>query len=382
MPPTGWEQATAFVPTTTPNAIAEAQRKARKALVARICVDAPGCCPALASRVTSWETHQDADTACAMAVVNAKEVEAWRQACTSLDGFDRELARAATELLQDAPGSVAVGKVEDQNTPGGLRAKWLRDRMVAALGQAGARVVKLPRDWDGGKLPRGVDLVVFARSHNRKEGQRAMVEVLWTGRRRGKKGTDVVLAAAPVLLPEAAAPKQERGGARLPTSDPNLSIRVESAPDGSVCLGQRTQLRLYSRDALHVRVFNLYGDGKALLLFPNRERPVGRIGAGETLELGGPRGFEIVTTPGTDQERYLVVATKRPQALGVYGAWTDTCRVPTELAAALSRGELPPGTRGASEGFRVVQIDDCPEPGPDLDRGGTALALERIPECR
>ena len=63
-------------------------------------------------------------------------------------------------------------------------------------------------------------------------------------------------------------------------------------------------------------------------------------------------------------------------------AWTDTCRVPAELAAALGRGELPPGTRGASEGFRVVDADECPEPGPGLDPGGNALALERIPECR
>ncbi len=382
VPPTGWEQETAFESASTPNAVQAATDAARRKLLDRLCGGGSNC-DALDARIRPWKTGQGARDACVMVVIEAADLDEWRRQSTSLDGLDQSLGRAAAELLEGrkAP-SVAIDKIIDSGAAGGDRAEWLEGRMARALRQAGGAVREIPRAWDGRDLPPGVDVVVSAVAAPRAEQQRAVIEVIWSARVRGPRGVEIVTAAA-LNFPADAAPSTGAVAAALPPSDPDLSVRLEAQRGGSLCLGERTQLWLASKHEAHVRVFDLYGDRGALLLFPNEDHPDDRVRAGESIALGGDLGFEAIPAPGSEVERFLVIASPSPKGLGRFEAMSGYCRVPEEVAARLHRGEsIPSGARAASDSFRLIARDNCPSAPTLADRQGQARALDSLPVCK
>ena len=382
VPPGGWQQATAFEDLSAPGAVGEASVAARRKLLDKLCGGGSNC-DALDARISIWKTGQGGGQACAMAVIETSDLEAWRRGATSLEGLEKALLHAAAELLEGQKDPVVtIDKIIDGGAAGGARAEWLEQRMARALGKVGGAVKDVPRAWNGQGLPPGVDVVVDAVAVSRNEAQRSVIEVNWSARKRGKRGFEKVVAA-PVVFPADAAPRVGVSKAPLPPSSPDLSVRLETQRGGSLCLGERTQLWLYSSRDMHVRVFDLYGEGDALLLFPNEDHPDDRVRAGEAIPLGGKLGFEAIPAEGSEVERFLVIAAPTPRELGRFESFKGYCRVPSTSSARLHRGEsIPVGATAASDSFRLIERDDCPDAPTLAARRGQAQALETLPECK
>lgn len=381
VPPTGWEQETAFAPASAPNAREEAARRATDALARRLCAGSPDCAP-LAARVRPWKTGANEKDVCAMAVVKREDLDEWRARSQSTAAVDGAMLAAADDLAKatDAPRAkrprVAIAEVVDLGVPGGARAEWLRAKLARALERT-SDVVDVPRGWSGAGVPPGLDLVVRGDVVARAERGVAVLEVTWDGVTASAKHVH----AAPVVVAEAAAPRA--GGAAVKPLPPaeGLSVHIESSRAGSLCAGERTQLWVESAQPAAVRVFDLYGDGEAMLMFPNDEQKSGELRAGQPVALGGKLGFEALPVPGSDQERFLVVAAPNEAGLGALRAALGPCRVPAALARQLHQGAgLPPGTRAASTGFRVV-TESCP-PAPAERRAGVVQSLAALPPCK
>jgi len=380
VPPNGWAQASAFVDAAEAGATARANESARRQLLDRLCGGSSNC-DGLEARISLWKTGAGAGKVCAMAVIETAELEAWRRATQTLDKLEQGLSVAARELLVGRKKPVVIiDKIVDGAIAGGPRAQWLSSRMTRALTGEGASVKEIPRGWNGQGLPRGITMVVEAIAVTRNEAQNAVIEVVWSVRERGASGLERRVAA-PVIFPADAAPRTQAGDA-LPTSSGDLSVRIESQVGGSLCLGGKTQLWLYSKREMHVRVFDLYGEEGALLLFPNGDHPDGLIRAGETLALGGEAGFEAVPAPGSEVERFLVIAAPTPQGLGRFRTQRGYCRVPAQMARRLHRGEaIPTSATAVSDSFRLVSGGRCPPPPDEKVRAEQARGLDALPLC-
>jgi hypothetical protein len=137
---------------------------------------------------------------------------------------------------------------------------------------------------------------------------------------------------------------------------------MDSDHHGSICAGETTQLWLKTSEALHVRVFDLFGKDGAVLLFPERGRS-DLVPAGKTIPLADEHGFEAVPLPGMEDERYLVIAAPTTAGLGRFAKITDTCKLSPDEAVALHAGKnLPPGAKVAATGYRVISGASCPPP--------------------
>lgn len=357
VPPNGYRPKTHFVDAGTPNAEAVALREGRAEFLADLCRGAEGSCDSLRDKVAEWKTGRGDGRVCVMLVVENAEYEAWKRTASSLRLLDEGLRRAAAAIVSTPGLRVAVDRVVDEGVAGGLRAAWLADRMAEALQQAGATLVMLPRSWSGLGLPDGVELVVRGQTIARREDAVPVLEATWKGIAKDHS----LRVAPPFVFPAEAAPKgPAQTGTALPEGDGRLALRVEAAKAGSLCEGDRTQVRLTSAETLHVRVFDLFGDG-GLMLFPNDERPNGLVRAGETIPLGGPDGFDVVMWPGVSAERFLVVGAASEAQLGAWAKVRSTCRLkPDQVRALVDGASLPAGVRVGSDGFRLKPADECP----------------------
>ena len=135
MPPTGWQQETAFSDAGR-GAIMRAVQDASDRLVGRACGQ-QGSCDFLRARVTTWKTGRSAAGGlCAMAVLKSEDLAAWREQATSLEKLDENLVAAASKLARWSKGKprVAIDLIVDAGAPGGLRADWLRALLEGKLG--------------------------------------------------------------------------------------------------------------------------------------------------------------------------------------------------------------------------------------------------------
>lgn len=387
VPPNGYEQETAFADANDPDGTQKATDSARNRLIERLCGSGSNC-DALSAGSSIWKTGKGGGKVCSMVVIDRVDVDKWRKAATSAANLDKDLVNAAAELLTEKLGgrkkpNVAVHQVIDGGVPGGERAEWLGGRMNRALDKAGAQVREIPRSWNGKGFPRGVDILIEGKTASRTEQQKNIVEVIWKARVFDRSGT-ILKTAKAVSFPADAAPELTTVVEALPPSDPSLSVRIESGHSGGgLCIGEQTQLWLHSAENLYVRVFDLYGQDGALLLYPNPDKPDGKILAGETIPLGGSGGFEAVPSPGSEVERFLVIAAPSQKALGRFKDYKGYCRVPSHLASQLHKAQgIPKGARAASDGFRLNKGDQCSE-GPDAaTRKAQFEALMGLPECQ
>jgi hypothetical protein len=311
-----------------------------------------------------------------MAVIKVEDLAEWRGMTSTLASLDDKLGAATRELLQGVPqGSrVGVDQVIDRGAPGGERAEWLRARAERFVARA-AKLVAVPARWAGAAVPEGLDVVVRGSLVARQEQGVPVLEAIWSARFRD--GRSVV--SAPVIFPERAAPAGQGEGFQPVEPSPGLSIRMESSHGGSLCAGERTQLWLYSESAAHVRVFDLYGAGDALAMFPNESNPKDHIEAGREVPLGGPKGFEAVPVAGSSAEGYLVVAASTEQGLGRLAKARGQCRIPPDVARDLFVGKgLPVGAKVAVTGYRILSGGACPPVKPP---DGLVEALAATPVC-
>jgi hypothetical protein len=160
-------------------------------------------------------------------------------------------------------------------------------------------------------------------------------------------------------------------------------VAIDSQRAGSLCAGERTQLWLKSDRRAHVRVFDLYGDGEALSVYPIDPKQSGVVDAGSTTAMS-ELGFDAVPVPGSSAERFLVISADDERGLGPFAAVHGECRVPRAVAQALHRGEgVPKGARTAVTGYRLLDGPECPRSAElDARRKSAAQQIASMPECR
>lgn len=229
-------------------------------------------------------------------------------------------------------------------------------------------------------MPPGVDAVVRCEIFARHENSVPTLEAVWSvmDRQNHTVTSDHVTfpeSAAPPLLPALKSPPT------YPESE-GISIRLDTMRGGSICPGERTQLWLKSKEQLYVRVFNLYGNGEALVLFPNDEHAASLVPANRSVALGGPLGFEAVPVPGTEQEQFLVIGSRSESALGRFMNAKGPCRVTPELAQQLYTAQgLSGSLKVATTGYRLSASEDCPPAPSQTKRDGVARAVGALPVC-
>ena len=170
VPPTGWQQETAFRNAKEPTARESAAEDASSHLMTRLCGSDTGC-EFLRSRIRKWKTGANATDVCAMAVISSEDLAEWRLT-TSLEKLDEGLAAAAKALVGSGSSqrSVAIDRILDEGCPGGPRADWLKARMERHL-QRHARVGSIPAGWAGDHVPPGLDVLIAGEIIQRTENQ-------------------------------------------------------------------------------------------------------------------------------------------------------------------------------------------------------------------
>lgn len=378
MPPTGWQQDTAFVDASAPEARERAAEAAASKLSSKLCGEAVGC-PALRARITTWKTGSNSREVCAMAVIKAADLEAYRAEAQSLGKLEADLVAAVEALLPKGTRGkrITIDRLADGGIPGGPRADWLRDRLEQRLAGV-ATLVASPRGWAGDRVPEGVDLVIRGDLVVRRESQISVVEA----HLRTLGGAGAVLGAARVTFPESAAPASGSATAPSAEASPGLSLHADAHPGGSLCAGENTQLWLKSDEDAVVRLFNLYGDGEALLIWPDETNPTGTVKGGVKVPLGGNEGFEVIPAPGAESERFIAIAAPTAAGLGRFASVKGTCRLPAAIAADLHRGRgLPVGAKVATDGYRLVQ-QGCTWQISAERKQAQARALAGLAECQ
>ncbi len=380
VPPTGWQQETAFEDGVSGKSRESASQKAATKLLQRLCPSATEC-EALASYVRTWKTGSNGQASCAMAVVSDADLADWRERRATLGELDKKLAVVSDELLQGAASNVrlTVDRVRDGGVPGGARADWLRSRIERFLQKKGT-VTDPPKGWAGDGVPTGLDVVVRGDIVRRPELGVSMLESNWYAvDRAGRK-----VRASPAIFPEQASPAPGGKPSEVEVvEDDSLSVRMDAMRGGSLCAGDRTQIWLRAKEPFHVRVFNLYGDHEALLVLPRDDDPRSLIPANQTVPIGGRLGFEAVPVPGHDEEQFLVIAARSEAALGPFKSARGLCRVGATVAKQLheARG-FPAGTKTAVTGYRLAKRSECAASSDSGgSREGVVAAIQSLPTC-
>lgn len=375
VPPTNYMQETAFVPADSPGASEEAGRLASAKLRDRICQGYR--CTELAPKIKLWNTEADSMQVCAMAVIKSSEVEEFKAGPRKR--FDADLTTRAEQLVKTVKANgeprIAFDNITDVGVDGGPRAEWLVDRMSAALSKHGALIASLPTDWTGLTLPKGVDAVLRA-NITPMHGREAVLEVTWKLQLpRGVKAVDPI--SFPELIGPAINPLTQLD--ELAGINPNIALRFDARDGGGLCNGQRTELRLESSQALHVRVINLFGDGsQGMVIYGTREplKPQEAVSLGE---------FDVVKATPVPAERFLVVGAETEAQLGQLADIKAPCKLSPAMATQLSsqRG-LPDGVKDytTSRSYRILEGPECssfePEARPE---GWFDKYMRSMPSC-
>ncbi|MEZ4461663.1 MAG: hypothetical protein R3E66_18455 [bacterium] len=368
VPPSNYMQETAFAPVSQENASEVAKLKAVAQLRDRICQGYR--CSELEPRITLWNTQQDAVQACAMAVIKASDVDNFLAAPRA--EFDADLKSAATEfegvLIAANKKRIAIDNVRDLGVDGGPRAEWLIDRVAAGISSTKLELVRMPKEWNGLGLPKGIDAILRGRV-TRLQGREAMLEVTWN-----LDLGNQLKSASPVTFPELIGPAMDsQSFADLPGINEKVALRFDARPGGALCNGQTTEMSVTTTEPLMVRVIDLYGNDDALLIWASE----GALAPKKSASLGE---FMAVKMPGAvAAERFLVVGARQEQDLGPFAAAPIPCRIPKVDAERLHAGEgIPKATipYSTSRSYRIMDGDACRE----FD-APPATALDGLPAC-
>ena len=367
---------------TGDGAVDVAQALAQRELVERIC--GGQSCPAVESDFMLWQKGRLGDETCVMVTVQKAVVKrhlrratgtAWLDA-TARDAAERLSRRLAVGRKPGESVSFMMGAIAESDAYiGGERVNFFADRLKLAFDAAGLMLVTAKAR---------PEVVLDGRLNYRIEEGIPVVEVLLTAK-LGKQ----VIPVEPILCAAEAipggAPASAPGSRSAHFADPAVDLSLRTGPGGRLCEGEQTQVTLTTTQDLHVRVFDLYGQGDALVMFPNEQVPSGFVKAGQPIALGGESDFDVIFTPGATSERYLVVAATTEGGLGEFASLGgETCRIGGPLLRLLydgARADFPPGTVLRELGFRVVR-EGCRSPPTDAQRRELQALLAEVPVCR
>ncbi len=340
-----WRTATAVVPKTTPNAQELAQREARAKLLARLCNETD--CSSLEASIYDWKAGASADSICAGAAIEEKDLAAWqRRRDDASAAFQSSLAAAVSKLADRLKASSRKGsrlffiaEVLDDGSLGGSRSRWGRLALEAAMHDA------------------QVDLA-SERAANSAGRLRATIETIDPTRSEFQVSLELGDRVFPgPRLPFAAeiAPRGRRA-ARSLDRDPRVRLFVDTR-NGDLCDGMTTKLWLETDRKRCVVVLDAWAD-EALLTFPNSQHPSCYVSG--RLAVNGEKSFKVVALPGVDEERYVAIAVDRLEQLPVSlqqlvkGApQTESCRLSERQREPLDQ-PLPQGVARSEYRFRLM----------------------------
>jgi hypothetical protein len=331
-----------------------------------------------------WQQGRLGDQTCVMVTVQKAVVKRHLRRATGTAWLDATARDAAERLNRRVwvgrkPGdkvSLSLGDIAESDAfIGGDRADFLANRLRLAFDAAGFLIVTAKAK---------PDVVLDGKLIDRSEEGIPVVEVVLTAR-LGKQ----VIPVEPVICAAEAipggAPASAPGRRAGLFADPSVDLSLRTGPGGRLCEGEQTQVTLTTTQDLHVRVFDLYGQGDALVMFPNEQVPSGFVKAGQPVALGGESDFDVIFTPGATSERYLVVAATTESGLGEFASLGgETCRIGGPLLRMLydgTRVDFPPGAVLRELGFRVVR-EGCRSPPTDAQRRELQALLAEVPICR
>ncbi|MBL8784787.1 MAG: hypothetical protein JNJ59_07815 [Deltaproteobacteria bacterium] len=393
-PPTGdFDYAIGSAATDAPEPDLRAYQVARDELQRRLCGERLDC-GGLMAEVKRWTAGRSSGRVCVMATVLKSKVREWVARTASIEPLEAGLLDRARDLMKRLlernvranPPRAVIGTIEDLGLAGGPRAVWFADRIQWALSRAGFKLVGLEVGFDGKKKPAGeYEVLVTGRLYERREGQGEILEAALVGNLRALRET---LPLEPVgcgldALRATKVGSPVTSGREL-LSDPDLVFTIDTGSGGQLCEGDKTQIYLTVGRPMHVRVFDLYSPKDGLAIFPNEQVPSGLVPAGVPLPLGGDSPFDVLLVPGSNEERFIVVAAEREDDLGPFKDLRGTCALTKDLVTRLVSGgaaAFPARAKVAETGFRVVR-EGCTPPPSAADRKKLQSDLLALPLCR
>jgi hypothetical protein len=389
--PITMEFAVASDSATTPQA--DVERQARELLVNRLCrlADAKSCAPLMAAAMPHAFAREP-NGVCAMAVLRTTDLEKWRDGLapdlttrlrTSLSFLVPPAPEKPRGLMPSAKAKkrvavVVVDRINDLGAPGGIRADWLLGRVRAVLADLDVELREPPRGWDGSRPPRDVEFVLRGSLVERVDPvqQIPVIEVSFVA----VDSRGVSRASSPFVIPAALAPAPP-APVHTPPPTTGLSVHVETRAGGNLCPGDYTQLHVTNEtdEPLYVRVVNLDQAGEAIVIFPPAEGRDELVGARQSVALS-PDGFTVEGAAG-GRERYIAIASRTLEGLGLFRDIRGVCRFHPADARALNGGARVEAAYRATAGFTLLDDVRCKKILPLPDKKLAATALDQLPWC-
>ncbi|MCC6899125.1 MAG: hypothetical protein IT377_09130 [Polyangiaceae bacterium] len=371
-----------YAPRTAPDPFSAARRDAEARFERRLCANRFDCAP-IREHMKPGGQGLSTSQVCYRVVALRDDVQAALARVASIEPLEVGLEAAARELADELKRlgrgrTIVVGGVTDRGARGGDRSDWTRHLIERAFARSGLTVKKPRRDRLGQLVPYGAMVVLFAELSERGDRGARVFEARLTA----EVGDGVRLPLSPascgldaVVGAGVASPDGIAGSRPSRLDDPAIDLVLDTGDDGQICEGDTTQIHVTTTRPLHVRVFDIFGrDG--LAVFPNAHFATDIVRPDKPQPLGGPNGFVMIMSPGTDHERYLVIAGETPSDLGPWARFKDYCRLrPEQLSALLDTPR---------EGFGRALVDDvsfrmkrqgCPRQLTDAERQSVLATL-------
>jgi hypothetical protein len=306
-----------------------------------------------------------------------------------LDRFKQGLATQARYFSQNRNGMsrIAIGVINDRGLPGGELAEWVVPKMLHALGVEGRfELVSLPREWGGGALPEGVDIVLMgniqAVAGKKREGENEVLELSWVAR----DATLRLLSPDSVTFPQEIAPPVDPRTRFIPVQQnaplrpPIATMSIPARPAGGLCIGERSELFIQTEREVHVRVINISGAGESGMVIHASQ---GAVFHPVAVSIGE---FQAINTAATLAEQFIVIAAEKEEDLGPFKDTKELCQLESGWVKALHKREfaLPREATVYYSGYRLMKTDDCKEHMSSVTPGlidALKEAVNGLPMC-
>lgn len=326
---------------------------------------------------------------CAMSLVPGSVVAAHFKAVSG-SPLDEQLGAVVDALYAylertGAKGEVSIDKVVDHGHPGTPRSNYLKDRLTRTLYEKKqVLIASLPKGWSGKSLPRGMAAVLSATVVTPSKNARK-IDVTWealvAGPRKITRRLPLPLTTLAVDdLPAGTVAGSAEDRSHWP-SDDSLKLRIDAAPGGSLCPGEKTQLTAWSQKRRHVQIFSLFGNGQAMLVYPSAEAS-GVLPARADVPIGGEGGFVAQPLEGDDEELFLVLGADSAAPFTDTASWKGPCMVPAAFAKKLWNPTTLSATLAkTTEGYQIARGTRC-EGLPPVEPVTLEQLVSAFPTCQ
>lgn len=365
-----------YAPRSAPDPFAAARRDAEGRFERRLCGGRFDCAPIL-QHMKPGGQGENASQVCYRVVALRDDVQAALARVASIAPLEVGLEAAARELVAELARlgvrgrRVVIGDVTDRGARGGDRSEWTLHVIERAVARSGLTVKKARRNRLRQIVSYGADVALFADLSER--GDRGVR--VFEARLTAELGDGLRIPLSPascgldaVVGAGVASPHGIGGQRPSRLDDPAIDLALDTGDDGQICEGDTTQLHVSTTRPLHIRVFDIFGrDGTAV--FPNAHFATDVVRPDKPQPLGGPSGFEMIMSPGTDHERYLVIAGETLEDLGPWARFKDYCRLrPEQLSALLDTPREAFGRALVDDVSFRMKREGCPRQLTDAER--------------